>query len=144
MLEPELELMEVLEFDPPREEPEVEAPLLLIEVLEGAAAMGADTLTVWVGTGRAIVTGWGAGSAFGNVEPALSNWDAGAPGPLCLAVAGEIRTASYIRNDSRRATERTRTRSGEAVEAVHLNQRPLLVCFVCKSKPIDERQSSDA
>ena len=57
ILEPELELMEALEFDPPRDEPEVEAPLLLIEVLEGAAAIGADTLTVWVGTGRAMVTG---------------------------------------------------------------------------------------
>lgn len=58
MLEFELELMELLELEPPRDEPDVEEapPLLLREVLEGVAAMGADTLAVWLGIGRAMVT----------------------------------------------------------------------------------------
>jgi hypothetical protein len=48
MLEFEFELMELLEFEPPKDDPEVETvpPLLLIERLEGVAAMGADTLAV--------------------------------------------------------------------------------------------------
>ena len=60
MLEFEFEVIELLEFDPPSEDPEVEMvpPLLLIERLEGVAAMGADTLAVWDGIGRAMVTGW--------------------------------------------------------------------------------------
>jgi len=45
-LEPVLELSELLEWEPPIDDPELDPALLLRDVLEPAAAMGADTLLV--------------------------------------------------------------------------------------------------
>lgn len=63
VLEPPPELSEFDEVEAPIEEPEaeLETPLLLSEVFEVVAAIGTDTLLVWLelGRGRAIVTGCG-------------------------------------------------------------------------------------
>lgn len=65
VLEPAPELSEFDELERPIEEPEAELdtalPLLLSELLEVVAAIGTDTLFVWLelGSGRAIVTGCG-------------------------------------------------------------------------------------
>lgn len=97
MLELELELMELLEFEPPREDPEVEgvAPLPLSDRLEGAAAIGADTLAVWEGTGSAIVTPAFICSLLTTPPARPSNWGPEIPDPLCFAVAGEMRTERH-------------------------------------------------
>jgi len=88
------ELSEALEFEPPRDDPEVEvvAALLLREALEGVAAMGAETLVVWEGSGKAIVTPWFGGSFWMNCALTASYGATETPDPLCLAVAGEMRT----------------------------------------------------
>lgn len=54
--EPVFELIELLELDPPIDELDVEAPLLLIDRLDVVAAMGAETLLVCGGRGSATVT----------------------------------------------------------------------------------------
>ena len=45
-LEPVPELNELLEWEPPMDDPEFDPALLLRDVLEPVAAMGADTLLV--------------------------------------------------------------------------------------------------
>lgn len=53
------ELKELTEWEPPNED-DPDAPLLLRDELDPAAAIGADTLLVWfaLGRGKAMVTAW--------------------------------------------------------------------------------------
>lgn len=61
-LEPVPVLRELLDVDPPIDEPDVDpaTPVPMREPLEDPDAMGAETLLAWVelGSGRASVIGW--------------------------------------------------------------------------------------
>lgn len=87
------ELSEVVEWDPPMEDPEVELEtvLPLRERLDPVAAMGAETLLDCVESGNGNASVKAALDPFaGGVNPSNANCDAG--GGLNLAVAGEMRT----------------------------------------------------
>lgn len=101
-LDPVAELTELVELDPPMDEPDPElgTPEVLSDETDADVAIGVETLLVCVelGRGRAIVTGCGCCS---NAPPELDGpgnciWGRsreGTGGGLNFAVAGEIRTA---------------------------------------------------
>jgi hypothetical protein len=130
------ELSEVVECDPPMEDPEVEleTALPLRDRLEPVVAMGVETLLACVesGNGNASVTA--ALDPFAGGVKGTSNGNCDAGGGLNFAVAGEMRTEKKgIKNQLSYDSTRKLTWARKTIKAMHLNECALLITLVSET-----------